>query len=47
MGGDECDGWVVRILDGVVLPKLIEKQMQVLRVTTPKLKNAWGPVRSE
>jgi hypothetical protein len=26
--------------------KLIEKQPQILRLTTPKLKNAWGPVRS-
>jgi hypothetical protein len=23
-----------------------EKQMQVLRLTTPRLKDAWGPVRS-
>jgi hypothetical protein len=23
-----------------------EKQLQILRLTTPKLKNAWGPVRS-
>jgi hypothetical protein len=26
--------------------QLAEKQMQVLRLTTPKLKSAWGPVRS-
>jgi len=23
-----------------------EKQQQILRLTTPKLKSAWGPVRS-
>jgi len=23
-----------------------ERQMQVLRLTTPKLKSVWGPVRS-
>jgi hypothetical protein len=30
----------------VLSPKLIEKQQQILRLTTPKLKSAWGPVRS-
>jgi hypothetical protein len=31
---------------GLALEKLIEKQQQILRLTTPKLKSAWGPVRS-
>jgi hypothetical protein len=30
----------------VVTPKFEEEQMQILRLTTPKLKGAWGPVRS-
>ncbi len=25
---------------------LIEEQPQILRLTTPKLKNVWGPFRS-
>jgi hypothetical protein len=29
-----CVGW------------LEKKQLQILRLTTPKLKNVWGPVRS-
>jgi hypothetical protein len=31
----------------VVSLKFIEEQKQILRLTTPKLKNAWGPVRSD
>jgi hypothetical protein len=31
---------------GTLSAQLAEKQMQVLRLTTPKLKNAWGPFRS-
>jgi len=27
----------------VLSSKLIEKQKQILRLTTPKLKSAWGP----
>ena len=27
--------------------KFIEEQTQILRLTTPKLKDVWGPVRSE
>ena len=27
-------------------PKFIEEQLQILRLTTPKLRYAWGPVRS-
>jgi hypothetical protein len=30
----------------VVTQKFIEKQPRILRLTTPKLKNVWGPVRS-
>jgi len=30
----------------VVTPKFIEEQPQILRLTTPKLKYVWGPVRS-
>jgi len=30
----------------VVSQMFFEKQMQILRLTTPKLKSAWGPVRS-
>jgi hypothetical protein len=31
----------------VVSLKFIEEQPQILRLTTPKLKSAWGPFRSE
>ena len=36
-------------MDGlsVANPKYVEEQPQILRLTTPKLKNVWGPVRSE
>ncbi len=27
--------------------ELLKGQMQILRLTTPKLKDVWGPVRSE
>jgi hypothetical protein len=27
--------------------KILKDQKQILRLTTPKLKSAWGPVRSE
>ena len=30
-----------------VSQKFIEDQTQILRLTTPKLKDVWGPVRSE
>jgi len=30
----------------VVSDMFFEKQPQILRLTTPKLKSAWGPVRS-
>jgi len=30
-----------------ILMRNVEGQMQILRLTTPKLKDAWGPVRSE
>jgi hypothetical protein len=30
----------------VASQKFIEEQQQILRLTTPKLKNVWGPVRS-
>ena len=30
----------------VVRLKLVEEQPQILRLTTPKLKDVWGPVRS-
>jgi hypothetical protein len=36
----------VAVTTGVVGQKFIEEQLQILRLTTPKLKNVWGPVRS-
>jgi len=39
-------GAATRVIAGVVFQKFIEEQMQVLRLTTPRLKYAWGPVRS-
>jgi hypothetical protein len=34
------------ILARVLSSKFIEKQKKILRLTTPKLRSAWGPVRS-
>jgi hypothetical protein len=36
-----------RMSAGVLSLKLIEEQPQILRLTIPKLKDVWGPVRSE
>ena len=30
-----------------ILTKNVKSKMQILRLTTPKLKDVWGPVRSE
>jgi hypothetical protein len=38
--------WFSRVPPGVVSQMYSEKQPQILRLTTPKLKSAWGPVRS-
>ena len=35
------------VLSLMFLVKIANGQMQILRLTTPKLKNVWGPVRSE